>query len=142
MVASMDGYALVTGAGIADSPLSLLRGSCSFCQPGSGIGRACALEFARQGAAGVLFADLDSAAAQAAANESRKVASNPTYRTLARAVDVTDEAQVESTVAGMVAEFGRISCVVNSAGVGPPFPPRVPSCTDTNMDISVPRLTD
>lgn len=71
----------------------------------------------------MLFADLDSTAAQAAADESRKVASNPTYRTLARAVDVTDEAQVESTVAEMVAEFGRISCVVNSAGVGPPFPP-------------------
>ncbi|KAI9789484.1 MAG: putative secondary metabolism biosynthetic enzyme [Peltula sp. TS41687] len=96
---NIDGYALVTGAG-------------------SGIGKACALAYAAEGAAGVVFADLNKAAAESASAESQRVATNPDYRSIVVQVDVTDEASVDGMMSSMLREFGRIDYAVNCAGIG------------------------
>ena len=84
---------------------------------GSGIGKGCALAYAAEGAAGVAFADMDKAAAETAALESRTLATNPQYRVLVVQVDVTKEAEVDRMVEETVREFGRIDYAFNSAGV-------------------------
>ncbi|KAJ9243853.1 hypothetical protein DTO169E5_2195 [Paecilomyces variotii] len=96
---NIDGYALVTGAG-------------------SGIGKACALAFAKEGAAGVVFVDLNLRFAEEAAAESRELATHPKYKALALSADVTSETQVDSTVSATIQEFGQINYAVNSAGIG------------------------
>ncbi len=95
---NIDGFALVTGAG-------------------SGIGRDCAFAYSAEGAAGVAFADIDEAAAQAAAEESEAFAANPAYRTIHVRVDVSDEESVDDMVRRTVEAFGRVDYGVNSAGV-------------------------
>jgi NAD(P)-dependent dehydrogenase (short-subunit alcohol dehydrogenase family) len=79
---------------------------------GSGIGRAIALVFARQGArVGVL--DLDPAAARATTETIRAAQG----QAAALACDVGDAVQVEATFERAVAERGQIDILVNSAGV-------------------------
>lgn len=95
---NIDGFALVTGAG-------------------SGIGRDCAFGYSTEGAAGVAFADIDEAAAQAAAKESETFAVNPFYRAIHVKVDVSDEESVNEMVKKTVEAFGRVDYGVNSAGV-------------------------
>lgn len=87
---------------------------------GSGIGKACAHAYSVEGAAGVVFADIDKAAAEKAALASRALATNEKYRFLVVRVDVTDEHSVEEMIATMVLEFGRIDYAVNCAGVSIP----------------------
>lgn len=84
---------------------------------GSGIGRDCALTYAIEGALGVVFADLNEVAAQAAAVESNSMAKNPGYRALAVGVDVSDPLSVQAMVEKTLQAFGRIDYAVNSAGV-------------------------
>ncbi|KAL2867460.1 SDR family NAD(P)-dependent oxidoreductase [Aspergillus lucknowensis] len=95
----LEGVALVTGAG-------------------SGIGRECAISFAAEGSRGVVFADIDLAAAQAAAEESKAKARHSEYRAVAIRVDVSSEESVERMVERACEEFGRIDYSVNSAGIG------------------------
>lgn len=95
---NIEGFALVTGAG-------------------SGIGRDCAFAYSAEGAAGVAFADIDEAAAEAAAKESAAFAANPAYRAIHVRVDVSDEASVDEMVRRTVEAFGRVDYGVNSAGV-------------------------
>jgi NAD(P)-dependent dehydrogenase (short-subunit alcohol dehydrogenase family) len=76
---------------------------------GSGIGRAIALGYAREGAR-VLAADLNGPAAEATAGEGGGAVH-------AHAVDVTDEPAVAAMVARAVADFGRLDVLVNSAAV-------------------------
>jgi 3-hydroxybutyrate dehydrogenase len=78
----------------------------------SGIGREVAATFARAGAR-VVIADLNSAAAQAAADE----LDSSGDRTMAIAMDVTSESEVESGTAAVVAAFGRIDVLVSNAGI-------------------------
>jgi len=85
---------------------------------GSGIGKACVLVYAAEGARGVVVADLNYEAALQAAQESGTVALNAEYKALAVAVDVTDAASVSKMVAAAVDAFGRIDYLVNSAGIG------------------------
>ncbi|KAI9931400.1 hypothetical protein ASPWEDRAFT_25723 [Aspergillus wentii DTO 134E9] len=94
----LSGIALVTGAA-------------------SGIGRECALAFAAEGAAGVVFADLNLAAAEEAAEHSKTVAKHEAYRALAVSVDVTDRSQVDQMVEQTIATFGRVDYSVNAAGI-------------------------
>ncbi|PQE12338.1 Short-chain dehydrogenase reductase SDR protein [Rutstroemia sp. NJR-2017a BVV2] len=103
MFMNITGFALVTGAG-------------------SGIGRDTAIAFAIEGAAGVLFADIDENTATEAANESRNLAQNPSYQAYSIRVDVSDEASVVSMVNFAVEKFGKIDYCVNSAGVGVEHP--------------------
>ena len=65
----------------------------------------------------MVFADINEEGAQAAAKESSKLATHPSFRATAVKVDITDEASVENMVAAALKEFGRIDYNVNSAGV-------------------------
>ena len=79
---------------------------------GSGLGRECALLFAKNGA-DVLVADLLPERCEAVASEVRAFGVNA----IAFPVDVTDYAQVEAMYKKIVQEWGNVDFVVNSAGV-------------------------
>jgi NAD(P)-dependent dehydrogenase (short-subunit alcohol dehydrogenase family) len=78
---------------------------------GSGIGAACAVRFAAEGAT---VAGLD---LQPPVSESWQRAAGRGASTLSLACDVRDESAVERAVAEVIARFGRIDVVVNAAGV-------------------------
>ncbi|KAL3484071.1 hypothetical protein BJX62DRAFT_244311 [Aspergillus germanicus] len=86
----------------------------------SGIGMACALMLAKDGAAGIMIADLDLAAARAVAAKCQQVATNPTFRAEATHVDVTDEGSVKAAAASMASILGRIDYCVHCAGIAQP----------------------
>lgn len=89
-----------------ESKVALITGSAS------GIGKEIAVIFAREGAK-VAIADLDLKAAQAAALEI-----DPTGKTtIAVAMDVTDEAQVDAGTAQVVEAFGKLDVLVSNAGI-------------------------
>jgi NAD(P)-dependent dehydrogenase (short-subunit alcohol dehydrogenase family) len=81
---------------------------------GSGIGRATALAFAREGA-WVAVADLTQEAAQ------RTVAEIEARdgKAVAIACDVTDDEAVRAMVAAAVEAFGGLDCAFNNAGIAP-----------------------
>jgi 2-hydroxycyclohexanecarboxyl-CoA dehydrogenase len=76
----------------------------------SGIGRATALDLAREGAA-VVVADIEVSGAEKVAAEIRK-----NGRAMAQQVDVTVAAQARSMAAATLKEFGRIDILVSNAG--------------------------
>lgn len=75
---------------------------------GSGIGRALCQRFAQEGAAGVVAADLNAAAAAATA---------ASIDALAVAVDVTDQGQVDALVKAALDRYGRIDLFCSNAGI-------------------------
>ena len=82
---------------------------------GSGIGRASAQIFAREGAR-VVVVDLN----EAGAKETVELIEGAGGEALALAVDVADEAQVESMIAATVDRFGRLDAAMNNAGISSP----------------------
>ncbi|HVJ61986.1 MAG TPA: 3-hydroxybutyrate dehydrogenase [Tahibacter sp.] len=78
----------------------------------SGIGKAIALRYAREGAK-LAIADLNIDAAEAAAAEIR----NAGGQAIGVAVDVTDEIQVDVSVAATVQAFGTVDILVSNAGI-------------------------
>jgi meso-butanediol dehydrogenase / (S,S)-butanediol dehydrogenase / diacetyl reductase len=78
---------------------------------GTGIGRACAVLFAKE-AARVAVAGRRSAPLQAAVQEI-KAAGGEAF---AISCDVTDRTSVEAAIASVTAHFGRLDVVVNNAG--------------------------
>jgi NAD(P)-dependent dehydrogenase (short-subunit alcohol dehydrogenase family) len=92
----------------------------------SGIGRALALRFAEEGAAGVVVADLDGAGAEA-------VAAQLGGRGLGMACDVADEAQVGALVDAAEERFGPVDLFCANAGVGAGSDPMSP---DADWDLS------
>jgi 2-keto-3-deoxy-L-fuconate dehydrogenase len=79
---------------------------------GSGIGKAIAGLFARQGAF-VVVADLNAASAEEMVNTIQAESG----RAMALPVNVADQAALKVAIAGVVAKFGRIDILVNSAGI-------------------------
>ncbi len=79
---------------------------------GKGIGRACALAFAAEGAA-VTIADIDSGAGA----ETRRQIEAAGGRALFVEGDISDEACVKRVVAETVAAFGGLDVLHNNAGV-------------------------
>jgi len=84
---------------------------------GSGIGRAAAHQFAREGAT-VVIADLDEAAAIQASEE---IAQMAPMRTIGVQADVTDEASLRGLFERAVLEFGGIDTLFYAAGAAPRF---------------------
>jgi len=79
---------------------------------GRGIGRATALELARQGA-DIVIAELDQASAKRTAEEVGALG----RRSLATTTDVTSRADLRAMVDRAKAEFGRIDILINNAGI-------------------------
>jgi glucose 1-dehydrogenase len=82
---------------------------------GSGIGRACALRFAQEGAR-ICAADLDGAAAAETARQVEKTG----QAALAVRVDTTDEAANDAMVGRCVEALGAVDVLVAAAGVASP----------------------
>jgi len=82
---------------------------------GSGIGRASAQIFAREGAR-VVVVDLN----EGGAKETVDQIESSGGEAIALAADVTDEAQVEGMIATTVERFGRLDAAMNNAGVTSP----------------------
>ena len=74
----------------------------------SGIGRATALRFAREGAAGLVLADLNEAGLEPVAEATKG---------LAVACDVSKEADIVRLVAAAEARYGRIDVYFSNAGI-------------------------
>ena len=88
-----------------------LEGKCAIVTgAGSGIGRAIALGYAREGAR-VLAADLNLEGARQTAAQA------PEGQILAHRADVTDEASVKEMVAEAVRQLGRLDVMVNNAAI-------------------------
>lgn len=77
----------------------------------SGIGRACVLAFAREGAA-VVVADMDATAAAAVCRDVAEAGG----KSQAVTTDITDPAQVQAMVTSTVEHFGQIDVLVNNVG--------------------------
>lgn len=97
---------------------------------GSGIGRACALRFAQEGAK-VCVADRD----QAAAKDTARRVEAEGQRSLAIRIDTTDEAANDAMVAACVEAFGAVDVLVAAAGVASVRPDAASATPYTMLDI-------
>jgi NAD(P)-dependent dehydrogenase (short-subunit alcohol dehydrogenase family) len=94
-------------AGMLDGKVSLITGA------GSGIGRATARIFAREGARLVL-ADV----ADDGGNETLKMVKDAGAEGFYVRCDVANETEVEALVGRAVTQYGRLDCAFNNAGIG------------------------
>jgi NAD(P)-dependent dehydrogenase (short-subunit alcohol dehydrogenase family) len=94
-------------AGILDGKVALITGA------GSGIGRATARIFAREGARLVL-ADV----VEAGGNETLQMTKEAGAEGIFVKCDVANEADVAATVARAITQYGRLDCAFNNAGIG------------------------
>jgi NAD(P)-dependent dehydrogenase (short-subunit alcohol dehydrogenase family) len=94
-------------SGLADGKIVLVTGAAS------GIGRAAALAFAREGAAAVIVADRDAEGGEVTAESLRQAGGDARFE----ALDVTRETDVERVVAGIFQRYGRLDCAHNNAGI-------------------------
>jgi NAD(P)-dependent dehydrogenase (short-subunit alcohol dehydrogenase family) len=79
---------------------------------GSGIGRASALAFAREGAK-VMVSDVNAASCE----ETAAMIGQTGRQAAFMACNVASEQEVQALVARTVAEFGRLDCAFNNAGI-------------------------
>ncbi|MCZ6642971.1 MAG: SDR family NAD(P)-dependent oxidoreductase, partial [Gammaproteobacteria bacterium] len=79
---------------------------------GSGIGRACAIRFAAEGAR-VVIAEVDSEKGEQTFRDVENATPN---HALAVTTDVTDEASIEAAREEGVEQFGKIDLLINCAG--------------------------
>ncbi len=103
---------------------------------GAGIGRAIVLAMAREGA-DALVLDVRLENAEAVAEEVRALG----RKAAALQVDVTQEPQVRSAIAGGIEAWGRIDILVNNAGINPglglPFTRQVEADWEAAFNVNV-----
>jgi NAD(P)-dependent dehydrogenase (short-subunit alcohol dehydrogenase family) len=93
-------------AGLVEGKVVLVTGAAS------GIGRASAIAFGREGAK-VVVSDVDEAGGKATVDAVAEAGSEARFLR----ADVTDEVQVEALVRGTIEAFGRLDCAHNNAGI-------------------------
>jgi NAD(P)-dependent dehydrogenase (short-subunit alcohol dehydrogenase family) len=98
----------------------------------SGIGRACALAFAQQGA-DVVIADLNEERMAATVEEITQLG----RRALGLKTDVTSDGSVEALAADAVAAMGRVDLVMSNAGVVVAGPPELIPAEDWEWIVQV-----
>jgi NAD(P)-dependent dehydrogenase (short-subunit alcohol dehydrogenase family) len=96
---------------------------------GSGMGRAAALLFAREGAK-VVAADLDAKTGEETVAEIKKAEGEAMFVP----VNVADEAQVQRMVAAAVEQFGAVHVLYNNAGIMPADDGAVTDITEQTWD--------
>ncbi len=84
---------------------------------GSGIGRACAVLLAKEGALGLIVADITIDAAKDTIAECQSVTTNQQFQSKAILVDATQEDSVRSLFSETISTFGRLDYCVNCVGV-------------------------
>jgi NAD(P)-dependent dehydrogenase (short-subunit alcohol dehydrogenase family) len=94
-------------AGILDNKVALITGA------GSGIGRATAKVFAREGARLVLIDVVDNGG-----QETLEMVKELGAEAIFRKADVSKAAEVNGAVADALATYGRLDCAFNNAGIG------------------------
>ena len=92
-------------SGLVEGKIALVTGA------GSGIGRASALAFVREGAK-VLVADVNDSAGEETVKLIQQAGGEAVYQHC----DISNEAEVEAMVARAVEAFGRLDCAYNNAG--------------------------
>jgi len=98
----------------------------------SGIGAATCRLFAREGARGVVIADVNEAAGRALQAEFAREGGNAVFRPL----DVTQDAPWIETLDAVVTTYGRLDILVNNAGRGGPVSrPIVEQTTEEAWDL-------
>jgi NAD(P)-dependent dehydrogenase (short-subunit alcohol dehydrogenase family)/pimeloyl-ACP methyl ester carboxylesterase len=100
--------AVQTGPRDVQGKLALVTGA------GAGIGRATAIELARQGAETVVIVDRDLTAAQDTAAAVREAGAGAA----AYEADVSDEAAINALAAQVNSDHGVVDILVNNAGIG------------------------
>jgi NAD(P)-dependent dehydrogenase (short-subunit alcohol dehydrogenase family) len=94
----------------------------------SGIGKAAAIAFAREGAQ-VVVADIDVVGGQLAATAITEAGGEAVFVR----VDVLTEVDVERMVDAAITKYGRLDCALNNAGVLGELVPMI-DCTEENWD--------
>ncbi|RYP06668.1 hypothetical protein DL765_009402 [Monosporascus sp. GIB2] len=114
----VDGFAVVAGVCVSSGSSSWYHDANGSDEAAGGIGIEVGFAFAVAGAKGVLFADINHEGAARAADRSKSLASNPRYKALSAALDVTDPNSVRAMADLAASEFGRIDYFTNAVGVG------------------------
>ncbi len=112
-------------AGTFDGRVALVTGAAS------GIGRASAIAFAREGAQ-VVVADVDDVGGDATVAAIRDAGGGATFIHC----DVADIDAVERLVGGAIEAFGRLDCAVNNAGIQGDIAPTA-DCSKENWDRTI-----
>lgn len=99
----------------------------------SGIGRACANGFAKEGASGIALLDLNDEALQTVKAEVHKNATKP-LRIEVFPINIADENRVNEVVAAVARTFGRLDYVVNAAGIAMKHPGGAAFCETSDWE--------
>jgi NAD(P)-dependent dehydrogenase (short-subunit alcohol dehydrogenase family) len=106
---------MTTGKIVSHTPADLAGKVILLTGGGDGIGRECALAYAREGATvAILDRDLDTA---------RRTASEAGGDSLSFYADVSDGEAVRAAIGAVLEQFGRIDAVHNNAGIASPSKP-------------------
>ncbi len=108
------GAALAAASAVQSGPRDVRGKLALVTGAGAGIGRATALELARQGAAAVVIVDRDLAAAQETVAAVRETGAEAA----AYQADVSDEAVMNALAAQVNSDHGVVDILVNNAGIG------------------------